>query len=126
MPSNGKATSDKRASNGKPSNVGKGLSAILSGQSTESEAQSSEVAIQTQTPVLQGLNQDLLQQAVDEAIKYPKTTIFSPIAAAVFRYRWITTTRYSMSNEAREILERGLREKYPEIWSEVEKRLGNV
>lgn len=91
------------------SNVGKGLEAILSKQPEpehpKSDAKPSE--------------SELLEQAISEAVKYPKTTIFSPAAAAVFRYRWLTNTRYSMSNEARELLEEGLKKKYPGIWERV-------
>jgi hypothetical protein len=45
----------------------------------------------------QNINQDVLEQAIKEGIKYPKVTVYSPITAAVLRYREITTPRFKLS-----------------------------
>jgi hypothetical protein len=71
----------------------------------------------------QGINLKALDQAVAEAIKYPKITIWSATIATVMRYNQITTTRYSMSREAKAKLKQVLQDEYPELWDEIKKRL---
>jgi hypothetical protein len=80
-------------------------------RSSVSEAQTSEVDV------------DALEQALQEAERYPKVTAYSPELAAVMRYNEITVRRYRISTEAAKMLEDQVMEKYPEIWSEVSKRI---
>lgn len=65
----------------------------------------------------------ILAQALSEAKKSPKITVFSPMVSAVLRYKQLTTVRYSFSTEAGERLEKAVKDAYPEIWEEVEKVL---
>ena len=77
----------------------------------------------TSAAVANGVDLKALDQAVSEAIKYPKITIWSTTIAAVMRYNQITTTRYSMSREAKAKLKQVLLDEYPELLEEIKKRL---
>ena len=90
---------------------------------SSAEPHSSVAEPQTSAAEDRGVNLKALDQAVTEAIKYPKITIWSTTIAAVMRYNQITTTRYSMSREAKAKLKQVLQEEYPELWGEIKKRL---
>jgi hypothetical protein len=77
------------------------------------------------TPVAEehGISLKAIDQAVAEAIKYPKITIWSTTIAAVMRYNQITTTRYSMSGDAKAKLKQVLQDEYPELGYDNKKRL---
>jgi len=62
----------------------------------------------------------LLAQAVAEARRYPKATVYSPLVRSVLNYLDLTTPRYKMSEDIREMMEGAVRKKYPEICREVE------
>jgi hypothetical protein len=64
-----------------------------------------------------------LQDAIEEAIRKPKLGIYSPVAAAMLRYKAITTPRYSMGGELRIIIEQALRETYPQLYEEVQRMM---
>jgi hypothetical protein len=66
-----------------------------------------------------------LEEAVKEAITKPKLGVYSPLAAAMLRYKAITTPRYSMGSEMKEIIEHALKETYPELYEEVQKRMSD-
>lgn len=111
--------------------IGKGASGIF-GVATKNlsephtsvaEPQSSVAEPHTSAAVARGVDLKALDQAVAEAIKYPKITIWSTTIAAVMRYNQITTTRYSMSREAKAKLKQVLQDEYPELWEEIKKRL---
>ena len=97
---------------------------------SSSEVQSSSDVVQTSSSVIlstsneiQTIDFDALDQALKEAEKYPKVTAYSPELAAVMRYNEITLRRYRISTEAAKMLEEDVIEKYPEVWSEVTRRL---
>jgi exo-beta-1,3-glucanase (GH17 family) len=97
---------------------------------SSSEVQSSSDIVQTSASVIQSTSNkiqtidfDALDQALKEAEKYPKVTAYSPELAAVMRYNEITLRRYRISTEAVKMLEEDVIEKYPEVWSEVTRRL---
>jgi hypothetical protein len=71
----------------------------------------------------QNINQDVLEQAIKEGIKYPKVTVYSPIIAAVLRYREITTLRFKLSPEIETRLEKVLKREDPELWKAIEERV---
>lgn len=52
---------------------------------------------------------------VKAAQKSGRITVWSPLAAAVLKYKLNTTPRFSMSDELRSIVEEGLERKYPEL-----------
>ncbi len=64
-----------------------------------------------------------LEVAIEEAITKPKLGVYSPLAAAMLRYKAITTPRYSMGSEMKTIIEQALKETYPELYEEVQKRM---
>lgn len=91
--------------------------------SSGSDIQSSEDDKRTSVVQTSEVDMDALDQALQEAERYPKVTAYSPELAAVMRYNEITVRRYRISTEAAKMLEDHVKEKYPEIWSEVSKRI---
>lgn len=117
--------------------LGKGAASIFSAVSQPSEIdiqlmkedkpkaefQHSSVETQKLKDESQNFDLDILQQAIEEGIKYPKVTVYSPIIAAVMRYREITTPRFKLSPEAETRLEKTLKREDPELWKAVEERI---
>jgi hypothetical protein len=64
-----------------------------------------------------------LDEAIEEARKKPKLGVYSPVVAAMLRYKAITTPRYSMGSEIKTIVEQALKGAYPELYEEVQKRM---
>jgi hypothetical protein len=73
----------------------------------------------------QSIDESILVQALAEALRVPKITVFSPKVAAVLRYKQLTTIRYSFSTEARQLLEQAVKAAYPELYEVVEKALAD-
>jgi hypothetical protein len=95
---------------------------------TESESQpirveSEESRVKSLEPVVESLDYNVLAEAIDEANRKPKLGVYSPLAAAILRYKAITTPRYSMGSELRAVIEQALKERYPELSEQVEKAL---
>ena len=103
--------------------LGKGAAAIFSeaeSQTLKEEFQHSEV----ETHKLKDeIDPDALKQAIEEGVKYPKVTVYSPIIAAVMRYREITTPRFKLSPEVETRLEKVLRKEDPKLWKAVEENI---
>jgi len=64
-----------------------------------------------------------LGDAVMEATRNPRISLWSPKSAAVLRYLRKTVPEFSISEEARSLLEDAIKRKYGRIWEEVERRL---
>ena len=75
---------------------------------------------------VKSLDSRAFERAIDEASKKPKLGIYSPIAAAVLRYKAITTPRYSMGSELRTVIEQALKETYPELYEAAEIALAEI
>jgi len=122
--------------------LGKGAEAIFSGisqpsedesqtmkaervkaEKTKAEFQLSEVDIQKTKEARQNINSLALEQAIEEGTKYPKVTVYSPIIAAVMRYKEITTPRFKLSPEIEARLEKVLKKEDPELWKAVENNI---
>ena len=73
--------------------------------------------------IVKSLDSTALEEAIKEANKKPKLGVYSPLAAAMLRYKAITTPRYSMGSELRIIIEQALKEAYPQLYDEVQKRM---
>jgi len=73
--------------------------------------------------VVKSLDSTALEEVIKEAIKKPKLGVYSPLAAAMLRYKAITTPRYSMGSELRIVIEQALKEAYPQLYDEVQKRM---
>lgn len=69
------------------------------------------------------INTNALELAINEGMRYPKVTVYSPIIAAVLRYREITTPRFKLSPEAETRLEKVLKKENPALWKAVEERV---
>ena len=72
---------------------------------------------------VESLDYSALDEAIEEARKKPKLGVYSPIVAAVLRYKARTTPRYSMGLEIKTIVEEALKGAYPELYEEVQKRM---
>ena len=71
-----------------------------------------------------GLNLKALGEAVEGANSKKQTiAIWSPKISAIMWYLKKTTPEFSISEEARTILEEGLEKKYPELYQRVEDEL---
>ena len=98
-------------------------SSVAGAHTLSAEPQPTATEPHTSATVAHSIDSKALDQAVSEAIKYPKITIWSTTIAAVMRYHQITTIRYSMSKEAKAKLKQVLQDEYPELWEEIKKRL---
>ena len=72
---------------------------------------------------VENLDYSALDEAIEEARKKPKLGVYSPIVAAMLRYKARTTPRYSMGSEIKTIVEEALKDAYPELYEEVQKRM---
>ncbi len=61
------------------------------------------------------VNDKILRQAVEQALKQPRIAFYSPLAAGILNYRKSVIPRYSISDEIAKIVESALRKKYPEL-----------
>jgi hypothetical protein len=73
--------------------------------------------------IVKSLDSTALEEAIKEANKKPKLGVYSPLAAAMLRYKAITTPRYSMGSELRIVIEQALKEAYPQLYDAVQKRM---
>jgi hypothetical protein len=96
---------------------------LMKEEKPKAEFQHSSVESQQMKDESQNIDLDVLQQAIEEGIKYPKVTVYSPIIAAVMRYREITTPRFKLSPEAETRLEKTLKREDPELWKAIEERI---
>jgi len=79
--------------------------------------------VETEESRVDILDSTALEEAIKEANKKPKLGVYSPLAAAMLRYKAITTPRYSMGSELRIVIEQALKEAYPQLYDEVQKRM---
>nr|WP_295163869.1 hypothetical protein [uncultured Methanosphaera sp.] len=63
-----------------------------------------------------GLTDEKVDEIKEDAQKNPRITLWSVKSAACFRYLKKTVPEFSISNEAAEIIDQAMQEKYPEIW----------
>lgn len=79
-------------------------------------------AIKTRQKI-ETVDQEILEQAITEAMESPRISTWSPLVMSALRYLQLTTARFSMSKEVSETLETAFREKYPELFERIEKEL---
>lgn len=89
----------------------------------ESREKSLESSVENLESRADSLDYRALEEAIEEATKKPKLGVYSPMAAAILRYKAIKTPRYSMGSELRTVIEQALREAYPELYEEIQKRM---
>ena len=88
-------------------------------ESLDSIVKTEESRTSVSDPIVKSLD----NTALEEASKKPKLGVYSPLAAAMLRYKAITTPRYSMGSELRLVIEQALKEAYPQLYDEVRKRM---
>ena len=69
------------------------------------------------------VDEEILEQAISEALKSPRISTWSPLVMSALRYLQLTTARFSMSREVSETLEAAFREKYPDLFERIEKEI---
>lgn len=69
------------------------------------------------------LNEEIIQGVLDEINKNPRISLWSAKSAAVLRYLRKTEPEFSISNEASVLIEKAVKEKYPEIWALFKERI---
>ncbi len=69
------------------------------------------------------VDEEILEQAISEALKSPRISTWSPLVMSALRYLQLTTARFSMSREVSETLEAAFREKYPDLFEKIEKEI---
>jgi hypothetical protein len=79
--------------------------------------------VETEESRVASLDYTALEEAIEEANNKPKLGVYSPLAAAMLRYKAIKTPRYSMGSELRCVIEQALKENYPELYEEIQKRM---
>lgn len=82
---------------------------------TETAPRVKETPVST-TPI----DRDVFEKALEAGRKNPRVIIWSPKASVALRALRKTIPEFSISREASELLEEGIRRKYPEIWEMVE------
>jgi hypothetical protein len=92
-------------------------------ESPDSSGNSLDSRVEIPDSILDSLDNAALEEAINEASKKPKLGVYSPLAAAMLRYKAITTPRYSMGSELRIVIEQALKEAYPQLYDEVQKRM---
>jgi len=74
---------------------------------------------------------DIIKQAVAEALKSPKISLYSPLLIAVLESQQLmllnrketTLLQYRKATKARELVENALRESYPELCEKILKQI---
>jgi hypothetical protein len=92
-------------------------------EKVDSIVDSLEPRFKTTDSIFESLDDAALEEAINEANKKPKLGVYSPLAAAMLRYKAITTPRYSMGSELRVVIEQALKDAYPQLYDEVQKRM---
>jgi hypothetical protein len=92
-------------------------------ESLDSIVKIEESRVNIPDSIVKSLDNIALEEAIKEASKKPKLGIYSPLAAAMLRYKALTTPRYSMGSELRIVIEQALKEAYPQLYDEVQKRM---
>lgn len=64
-----------------------------------------------------------VEQSIEEGMKYPKVTIYSPIIAAFMRYLEITIPRFKLSPAVEGRLEKVLKREDADLWKSIEERI---
>lgn len=95
----------------------------LKEEKLKTDSQQSTIRDQKMKDEPQSIDMAVLEQAIEEGVKYPKVTVYSPIIAAVMRYREIKTPRFKLSPEAEMRLEKVLKREDPELWKAIEERI---
>jgi hypothetical protein len=118
--------------------LGKGAASIFSRISQPSEDEShilkdeiQHSSVENQKPKDDNQQDDsqnaidlkVLEQAIEEGMRYPKVTVYNPIIAGFMRYKEIKTPRFKLSPEIETRLEKVLKREDPELWNAIESKI---
>ncbi|MEM2346341.1 MAG: hypothetical protein QXN49_07250 [Archaeoglobaceae archaeon] len=110
--------------------LGKGLDAIIGEVKSEEvraeEVKREEIISEKVRSDEVRIDSEILRRVIDESRRNPRVTLWSVKCSAVLRILRKTTPEFSISEVAAEILEEGLRRRYPEIWKAVENEIGEL
>jgi len=71
-------------------------------------------------------DKEMIERVAAEARDNPKITVWSPYAYAIFKYLRKTVPEFSISMEARVLLEEAVARKYPNLFEEINTALKSV
>jgi hypothetical protein len=92
-------------------------------QNLKEKIQQSTIGYQKMKDDSQNIDLKVLEQAMEEGIRYPKVTVYNPIVASFMRYIEIKTPRFKLSPEIEARLEKVLKREDPELWKAIESRI---
>lgn len=79
-----------------------------------------------ETDKLKVVSIEIVTEAAKESQDNPRVVSWSPTSSAVLRYLRKTVPEFSISNEASQLLEEGVKRKYPEIWEKVKEQMKSM
>lgn len=79
-----------------------------------------------ETDKLKVVSNEVVTAAAKESQENPRVVSWSPTSSAVLRYLRKTVPEFSISNEASQLLEEGVKRKYPEIWEKVKEHMKSM
>jgi hypothetical protein len=100
--------------------LGKGMDALFP------EAAKEVVTETLETDKLKVVSMGVVTEAARESHENPRVVSWSPTSSAVLRYLRKTVPEFSISNEASQLLEEGVKRKYPEIWEKVKEHMKSM
>jgi hypothetical protein len=92
-------------------------------QKMKEEIQQSIIGDQKMKDDSQDIDLKVLEQAIEEGMRYPKVTVYNPIVAGFMRYMEIKTPRFKLSPEIETRLEKVLKKEDPVLWKAIESRI---
>ena len=107
----------------------RGLDAIFEGNAAEGSSEFGVLSSEDQSkmPDHPTVDKNLMRELIGEVGNNGRVSFWSIQVALMMAYLGATipARKFSVSNEIREILEPGLKEKYPELYEAVKKELGS-
>ena len=90
----------------------KGIRALLGSVEVEKKE---EKIVEEKREEVKEKEEDLIEKAVDEALRIPRVSVYSPLTSAFVRYMRMSKPGFDISRFLREIIEKGISEKEPDI-----------
>lgn len=110
--------------------LGKGLDALISKKFVkEPDKESKSIVVEEGldesfiADKALNLNEEIIEEILVEIKKNPRISLWSAKSAAVLRYLRKTEPEFSISSEASLLIEKAVKDKYPEIWALFEEKI---
>ena len=124
----GKKKSVRRLGKGLNALIPGGVSDELEGDEVISDKVKSDAVISEDVTragaVTTKFPEEVVEKAMNEGLKNPRVVVWSPKASIAMRILKKTIPEFSISKITSEILEEGIKERYPEVWEIVEQKVG--